>query len=518
MNRLIATTALFLSAFSAANAGTCIAPGALLPPPEMPQSIRSIYALAASSDMIVAGAAYDGVNAMNSGAAAIYRRTTGGWDLETILRIDSTNTNLLFGAGVAIDGDAVIIGVPGVFNHLGAAICYRKIEGEWTAVSGIQRANAASNTGYGYTLDADGGVAMIGAPYGGAAGVVHVFNRSGDSWTEQDTLTNPSTEHYYFGSSITLRGDYAAITASYGNDGSAVFVYRREAGGWVLDATIPSPIADYREQFGISHSISGERLAVGSINSDSGEGRVYIYERAGGAWTPMGTADDPSPGDYESFARSVALDGDRLFVGCPGELTGGQCPYQIGAAYLYEKRPSGWSLAGRLDHPGGACSSGFGGNIAIAGKDVIIGSPYDFPVPNQEGSMAAFPIDQPNFHQHPQNESIAPGATALFSAAVESAPGAMIRWRRNGAPLTDDARIHGATTTSLTILNTTASDAGAYDCTITNYCGDLIASYPAALLISAPPSSTCPGDADGSGMVNFADITSVLTNFNMMCP
>jgi hypothetical protein len=33
---------------------------------------------------------------------------------------------------------------------------------------------------------------------------------------------------------------------------------------------------------------------------------------------------------------------------------------------------------------------------------------------------------------------------------------------------------------------------------------------------SAP--APCPGDANGNRAVNFADITSVLANFNLMCP
>jgi hypothetical protein len=32
------------------------------------------------------------------------------------------------------------------------------------------------------------------------------------------------------------------------------------------------------------------------------------------------------------------------------------------------------------------------------------------------------------------------------------------------------------------------------------------------------PASDCPGDANGNGVVNFADITSVLANFNLACP
>lgn len=44
---------------------------------------------------------------------------------------------------------------------------------------------------------------------------------------------------------------------------------------------------------------------------------------------------------------------------------------------------------------------------------------------------------------------------------------------------------------------------------------DLTTPGEVRLIVAAPPSN-CPGDADGNGIVNFADITSVLTVFNTM--
>ena len=35
---------------------------------------------------------------------------------------------------------------------------------------------------------------------------------------------------------------------------------------------------------------------------------------------------------------------------------------------------------------------------------------------------------------------------------------------------------------------------------------------------SIPLPAPCPGDADNNRAVNFADITSVLANFNLVCP
>ncbi|MBL8746375.1 MAG: hypothetical protein JNK58_08480 [Phycisphaerae bacterium] len=42
--------------------------------------------------------------------------------------------------------------------------------------------------------------------------------------------------------------------------------------------------------------------------------------------------------------------------------------------------------------------------------------------------------------------------------------------------------------------------------------------YRASFALIPPAEFTCDGDADGNGVVNFADITNVLANFNMTCP
>ncbi|MEI7658591.1 MAG: immunoglobulin domain-containing protein [Phycisphaerae bacterium] len=62
------------------------------------------------------------------------------------------------------------------------------------------------------------------------------------------------------------------------------------------------------------------------------------------------------------------------------------------------------------------------------------------------------------------------GASTTFSFSA-TAPGAIAyRWRRNGAPLVDDARVSGAGTRQLTISNLTSGDVGSYDCVATGSC------------------------------------------------
>jgi hypothetical protein len=60
-----------------------------------------------------------------------------------------------------------------------------------------------------------------------------------------------------------------------------------------------------------------------------------------------------------------------------------------------------------------------------------------------------------------------------------------------------------------------APGAGRYHFLITE---DVPSSSFYSLFLARVPSSFCPGDADGSGIVNFTDITTVLANFGNACP
>ncbi len=62
-----------------------------------------------------------------------------------------------------------------------------------------------------------------------------------------------------------------------------------------------------------------------------------------------------------------------------------------------------------------------------------------------------------------------------------------------------------------------APTSGRYYVRVSGFNGDT-GEYRASFALIPPDQFTCPGDADGNGVVNFADITNVLVNFNLICP
>lgn len=91
------------------------------------------------------------------------------------------------------------------------------------------------------------------------------------------------------------------------------------------------------------------------------------------------------------------------------------------------------------------------------------------------------------------------GQPLSLSATVVSSPPAALQWRRNGANLLDDGRIHGVNTRVLAIESLEAGDAGDYDLVATSPCGD---SVSATVSIQ----TQVAGDANCDGVLNLDDV------------
>lgn len=103
------------------------------------------------------------------------------------------------------------------------------------------------------------------------------------------------------------------------------------------------------------------------------------------------------------------------------------------------------------------------------------------------------------------------GAPGSFSVEVtaEGTEPLAYQWLRDGVPLEDGGNVSGSTSPFLLIDPITTHDSGLYEVIVSNDCGEDQQSIGITVF------AACPGDADRNGMVNFADVTSVLANFLM---
>jgi len=203
-----------------------------------PDSSRdiTIAGLALSADRLIVGAA----GANQPGRAWVYTRSpTGSWtQTSTLLPPFEPAADPGFGAALAFDGDAVLVGSPSA----NAVMLYRDLRPGDNTPAAVLRPGAADGSGFGAALAADGQSLWIGAPLAdGGRGAVHRFrrNRPDAPWTIDAVEAASSLEpRSVLGNAVALGPGLAAVGAANARGGHGqVRVWSRDgAGRWSVAA------------------------------------------------------------------------------------------------------------------------------------------------------------------------------------------------------------------------------------------------------------------------------------------
>ncbi len=155
--------------------------------------------------------------------------------------------------------------------------------------------------------------------------------------------------------------------------------------------------------FASSLALSGDTLAVGApgerscatgIDGDQADigcqnaGAVYVFARVGSVWTPQAyiKASNTSPNLRAGFGITVALEGDMLAVGAPGEsscatgINGDQSNTgcgSSGAVYVFIRSGSVWSQQAYVKSSNSEASDQFGSSLSLAGQTLVVGAPFE---------------------------------------------------------------------------------------------------------------------------------------------
>jgi hypothetical protein len=131
------------------------------------------------------------------------------------------------------------------------------------------------------------------------------------------------------------------------------------------------------DRFGGSVAIHGDVAVVSAMTdagaSESGSGSVYVFERAGGAWTLFQTLSVGTGMSYR-FGYSVAVYGDIIVIGTPNDAALGS---EAGTAYVFRRGASVWSQQVKLNASDGAAYDHFGVAVAVTNNLIAVGSKDD---------------------------------------------------------------------------------------------------------------------------------------------
>lgn len=269
--------------------------------------------VAIDGDTIVVGAD----NMPGGGAAYVFARSGIVWT-ESQKLVSSQPSPQLFGASVAIDGDWILVGAY-ASEH---ATFFHNDAGVWNEFQTVTNPDGPDQDFFGYSAEIDGDYALIGSPaadqMGTSRGAAYVYFYDGGAWVEQATLlANASPALTGFGVAAALSGDTAAVGAD-GGIARIIHVYTRSGNTWSLEQQInPSiPVSNASDSLAPFISLSGNALVIGADSYSAAfpnRGIARFYRRLGSTWAFtfqwLGAA------AQDRFGWSVALDGSKLAVG-----------------------------------------------------------------------------------------------------------------------------------------------------------------------------------------------------------
>ena len=155
------------------------------------------------------------------------------------------------------------------------------------------------------------------------------------------------------------------------------------------------------DNFGFAVSVSGDTAVVGApsessqatgVNGDQGNnegiqaGAAYVFVRNGSTWSQEAYLKASNTGNNHVFGYSVAVSGDTIVVGGPGEMSlgtgvnGNQDNFGAqgsGAAYVFVRNGSTWSQEAYFKASNADAEDQFGISVAVSGDTVVVGAPQE---------------------------------------------------------------------------------------------------------------------------------------------
>ncbi|MBD2357668.1 DUF4347 domain-containing protein [Tolypothrix sp. FACHB-123] len=191
-----------------------------------------------------------------------------------------------------------------------------------------------------------------------------------------------------FGISVGIDGN-TAIVGAPGDVGPSVieggiaYIYQFDGSAWVkqADLTAGSGDSSYRDYFGETVAIDGDRVIIGapgdngSSISEGDIGAAYIFERNGSSWVRQTKLRANDVGASDQFGSSVAMDGDWAIVGALYDDN--NFGVDSGCAYIFRFNGSNWVQYAKLTANDGAAFDYFGNSVAISGNTAIVGAVND---------------------------------------------------------------------------------------------------------------------------------------------
>ena len=372
--------------------------------------------VAISGNFAISGAQQDDDIAPNAGAAYIFERSGSLWLQRSKLTTEDAQAGDLFGNAVAMSGETVLIGAPGVDDagpEAGAVYVFVRGPEEWIQQAKLIGADIGMFDHFGTAVAIHENTAIIGAygkDEGGLdTGAAYVFVRNGTSWVQQAKLTNQdAVPGDLFGFSVAVYGDNALIGAhlsdTAGPDSGVAYLFTRNGSRWIQDLPLLPNDIGVGDQFGYAVDLTENGAIVGAPMEDrvvEDMGAAYVFVETQDSWVQQAklVANEAQGGD--EFGIAVAMHADTAIVGAwkDDHLIAGledqsQQTTNAGSAYSFLRDGLSWVQKRRIVAAGISRSDFFGASVAIKGAFAVVGAAGSDSAGDNSGSAFVYnPID-----------------------------------------------------------------------------------------------------------------------------
>jgi MYXO-CTERM domain-containing protein len=269
--------------------------------------------VAVSGDFAFVSAPGSGEGTLPYGRVFVFERSGTTWSEQTVLSLTGQAWFDMFGWGIAVSGDTILVG----HNRSGApneVLVFTRSGATWTQEASLSPPDAAAEWfGHGFALEGD--AALISSP---DVDAVYAFERTAGSWSPGVALTVPTVlPGDELGRRVALAGD-TAFVGSGATDGDVVHLLSRSDGSWSFSETV--------DVVGAAMAVSQATIVSGDANADVG-GAAYVFALAGGDGEPC-TQDEACHSGFcvDGFCCDSACGGDAPAdcLACSAALTGGE--------------------------------------------------------------------------------------------------------------------------------------------------------------------------------------------------
>lgn len=306
--------------------------------------------------------------------------------LQSKIRYSSGFSGNKYGSVVAIGNSTIAVANDA---SIGAVYAY-DIDGNNEVI--ITSSDNVSGDDFGRSLSVGSNRIVVGATgdddNGSSSGSVYVFNLDG---TGQIKITaSDGVADDQFGRSVDIDDTTGKIVIGShldddnGDISGSIYVYNIDGSGEVKITASDGNIGD---TFGRAVAIGNGKVAAGSPNDDqtaSNTGTVYVFDQDGSNEFTITASDNTGSTTNRKFGEALAIGGNRIVVGAPGDNN------EQGAVYVYNMDGTGEVIITASD---GAATDRFGSSVTVTDDYVIVGAWGDDDDGSSSGSAYLYNLD-----------------------------------------------------------------------------------------------------------------------------